>query len=552
MDDTNLYKALSRLSLKSLDAVQNGQGLTDFDNYMHVTRPIEEVLQQKMHMIDATGGGIVLLIGSAGDGKSHLLSLVKHEFDWSDQCYYNDATASCSPKMTAIDTLKIALDEFSDANIHRTSAKKVVAINLGKLNAFIDDEEVKTKYGEIVSVVAPLFQDSQITETEHVKIVLFTEEQIFEFHPDVTVNYPVTSDFLSEILEKIVASDKTNPFYRAYIDDLDNGVGKHTPLILNYELLMSKSVRHSVVMSVIEAIVRFNLKITPREYLDFIYSILCWTGSYEEKDNFFEALLPTLFYHGAVANKIMVALSKLDPLKYGSTIHDEELAILFTSYKITDELSNMMVTSNVPQYIIARTNKFYDNNGIDTERTVKFLFRLQHMLCYHSESVEYKMYLKVLSGVFLKDANTMSRLYDIVTSAMPRHYGSYYREEGLVPLNLQGSSYHFFCSLKMDPCDIQSSFSEETPNHFPLFILLRWQINDKMVELRMDYKLYRYLLDLNDGKLALNYENERNVIFSKFLRQLSQLCDCSKRLVIVGPDSQKISFKEQFGKLSLQ
>ena len=99
MDDTNLYKALSRLSLKSLDAVQNGQGLTDFDNYMHVTRPIEEVLQQKMHMIDATGGGIVLLIGSAGDGKSHLLSLVKHEFDWPDQCYYNDATASCSPKI---------------------------------------------------------------------------------------------------------------------------------------------------------------------------------------------------------------------------------------------------------------------------------------------------------------------------------------------------------------------------------------------------------------------------------------------------------------------
>lgn len=162
------------------------------------------------------------------------------------------------------------------------------------------------------------------------------------------------------------------------------------------------------------------------------------------------------------------------------------------------------------------------------------------------------MYLKVLSGVFLNDANSMSALYDIVTSAMPRHYGSYYREEGLVPLNLQGSNYHFFCCLELDPCDIQSSFREVTPNHFSLFIMLRWLINDKKVELKVDYKLYRYLLDLNDGKLAINYENERNVIFSKFLRQLSQLCDCSRRLVIVGPDSLKISFKEQFGKLSLQ
>lgn len=109
MDDTNLYKALSRLSLKSIEAVQSGQGLSDFDQYMHVTRPIEKELEQKMHEIDLIGGGIVLLIGSAGDGKSHLLSLVKDKFNWTESSYYNDATVSCSPKKTAVDTLKMAL-----------------------------------------------------------------------------------------------------------------------------------------------------------------------------------------------------------------------------------------------------------------------------------------------------------------------------------------------------------------------------------------------------------------------------------------------------------
>lgn len=552
MDNTNLYKALSRLSLKSIEAVQSGQGLSDFDQYMHVARPIEKDLKQKMHEIDQIGGGIVLLIGSAGDGKSHLLSLVKDKFKWTENSYYNDATVSCSPNKTAIDTLKLALVEFSDDKIQTTSEKKVVAINLGKLNAFIDDEEVKSKYGEIVSVVKPLFEDEAVKETEHVKAVLFTEEQIFEFHPDVKEDYPVDSIFLSTILDKIVACDDNNPFYKAYQDDLENGVGKNSPLILNYELLMSESVRHTIVMSVIEAIIRYNLKITPREYFDFLYSILCWTGTYVEKDNFFEALLPTMLYHGVGANKIIVALSKLDPLKYGSTNHDEDLAVLFTSYKIQQDMADMIKTANVPKFIVERTNKFYENNGIDTERTVKFLFRLKHLLCYHSESYVYKHFLKALSGIFLDDKSTMNELYELVSLAMPRHYGSYSRSEDMIPLNLQGSSYHFFCKIDMEPCGVQATYSMSNPNRFPLFVGLEWQIGNDSIELKLDYQLYGYLLELSDGKLAINYENERNVLFGKFMRQLNLLCDCSKKLVIIGPDSKKITFKEQFGKLSLQ
>ena len=552
MDDTNLYKALSRLSLKSIEAVQSGQGLSDFDQYMHVTRPIEKELELKMHEIELIGGGIVLLIGSAGDGKSHLLSLVKDKFNWTESSYYNDATVSCSPKKTAVDTLKMALVEFSDAKIQTTSEKKVVAINLGKLNAFIDDEEVTNKYGEIVSVVRPLFEDEAVKETEHVKVVLFTEEQIFEFYPDVKVDYPVDSIFLSKILDKIVACDDNNPFYKAYQDDLENGVGKNSPLILNYELLMSESVRHTIVMSVIEAIIRYNLKITPREYFDFLYSILCWTGTYVEKDNFFEALLPTMLYHGVGANKIIVALSKLGPLKYGSTSHDEDLAVLFTSYKIQKDMADMIKTANVPKFIAERTNKFYENNGIDTERTVKFLFRLKHLLCYHSESYVYKHFLKALSGIFLDDKSTMNELYELVSLAMPRHYGSYSRSEDMIPLNLQGSSYHFFCELKMEPCEVLPTYSASNPNRFPLFVELKWHIKNDAKELKLDYQLYGYLLELSNGKLAINYENERNVLFGKFMRQLNLLCDCSKRLIIIGPDSNKITFKQQFGKLSLQ
>ena len=109
MTKSNLYREFSKLSLNSIKSVQNGQSLNDLDLYLHVERPVESVLRQKMRDIDQCGGGIVLLIGSAGDGKSHLLSRLRSEFDWDSSSYYNDATASCSPNKTAVQTL-IVLD----------------------------------------------------------------------------------------------------------------------------------------------------------------------------------------------------------------------------------------------------------------------------------------------------------------------------------------------------------------------------------------------------------------------------------------------------------
>ena len=154
---------------------------------MHVDRPIESKLVEKMDEIDNAGGGIVLLVGSAGDGKSHLISRIKQMSDWGGWSFYNDATASSSPKKTAIDTLKKALVEYKDENLYKTSKKLVLAINLGKLNALIYDEEFKTDYEEIVNSTLPIFDDDDTTpliNTERVKVIMFTDEQVFEFYAD--------------------------------------------------------------------------------------------------------------------------------------------------------------------------------------------------------------------------------------------------------------------------------------------------------------------------------------------------------------------------------
>lgn len=566
MAASQLKAAFLHLSQHSVDSVQNGKTFTNWDEYMHVERPIESKLKEKMKEIDNAGGGIVLLVGSAGDGKSHLISCIKKESDWGDGCFYNDATASSSPKKTAIDTLKEALVEFKDENLYKTTQKLVLAINLGILNALIDDEDFKKDYKEIVNSTSPIFDDSNTTpqintervKAERVKVVMFTNEQAFEFYADSSSEIPVASDFFSNIIKKVVSETIDNPFYAAYTADKASGVSPKDPLILNYELLRIPDVQNTIVLTIIEAIVRYKLIITPREFLDFLYSIIVYPhydeyiDGHKEKKEFFEALLPSLLYYGS-ENMIQKAISKLDPLKQSSTEHDKQLSVLFTSYSIPPSYLTEQQNSELPVELLKRTNEFYANNGRDIERTTKFVFRLKHLLSYHTESEVYKSYLALLKGIFNKDVHKMQEIYDVVAKAIPRHYGSYFEKSNMVPLNIQGGRYRLFGSLQLKPEPVKSYHSDLYKNEFLMRFDMSWKFPDESVPLRMDFQLYSYLNELNRGKLALSYENEKDLAFSRFLRKLVEKCNCEHEITVVKSDLGVLELSESsFGNIQLQ
>lgn len=553
MAASRLKEAFLHLSQHSVESVQNGIAFTEWDQYMHVDRPIETKLVEKMDEIDSVGGGIILLIGSAGDGKSHLISRIKQMSDWGESCFYNDATASSSPKKTAVDTLKEALVPFNDVNIQTTNKKLVLAINLGKLNTFIEDDEVKCSFSEIVKATSPIFDDDDTTppiETKRIKVVVFSDSQAFEFSLNKESDYPVNAEFLDLILDKVVSQSDSNPFYRAYLQDKANESNHIDPLLLNFELLSLPEIRQTISMTIIEAIIRCKLNITPREFLDFIYSIIVFPhyAEYEEKKDFFDALLPNLFYCGS-SNTIQRAISTLDPLKHSSIEHDKQLSILFTSYSIPTDYLN----GNLPEKLIKRTNGFYSNNGRDIERTIKFVFRLNHLLDYHSENPIYISYLSLLRGIFAHNKQKMQEIYDLVQKAIPRHYGSYYSKNNMIPLNIQGGRYRMFATLSLAPEIINAPYSEDNPSEFLLRFDMKWKFHDESVNLRMDYQLYSYLYDLNHGKLALSYENEKDLSFSRFIRQLIDKCDCANEITIVRSDPAEFKLTETtFGNIQLQ
>ena len=557
MSATNLKAVIQKLSQGAVESVQSGSKLDRLSDYMHIVRPIERQLMEKMQAIENEGGGIVLLIGSAGDGKSHLISCVKKAMPETSFFFYNDATASASPKRTAIETLKEALVEFKDASLAQTHQKLVLAINMGKLIAFVDDQEVQDEYKELVKVAYPVIDDDDLTnpeDTYRVKTVLFPNHQIFEIDKtNVDVEYPVNSVFLSSIFEKIVNPVDDNPFYLAYKKDISDTDNINDPVILNYYLLCNPSVRATIVKYIIEAIVRFRLIITPREFLDFVYNILVYPrlSQYKENRDFYDALLPNLLFCGG-DNRIQKAMSNLDPIKSSSTEHDKMLSLFFTSYSIPDMCFPQELQNQVPDYIISRTNKFYQDNGRNIEATTQFLFRLMHLFNYESENDCYKSYLKVLQSVFRKDISNLTSLFKLVATAIPRHYGSYYSKNNMIPLSIQGGNYKLFAKLSMKPKDIIPICWDSSDNEFLLNFIMKWNCDGHEVKLPMNFQLYEYISKLGEGRLAISYDNDKDIAFSRFVRELSTLCTSSMdEVIIVAPNGSEKSLSESLNTIQL-
>ena len=551
MFDSELKTIFLKLRQGSSQAVQNGQSFNDLERYLHVERNVEGYLVKLMKDIDEVGHGLILLIGSAGDGKSHLMSSIQQDYPALAERFhfYNDATESYSPNCSSIETLKKVLSSFQDDLIDSSTDKYILAINLGKLNAFIDDDYNKCHYTRLIELVSCLFDDDLHTtgntiQSGPIRFIDFSCQQMFEMEFDSEKEYPITSRFLRKLLEKITKPASDNPFYLAYKNSVVDGV--HDPIVVNYRILQRKATQNTIIRLIIESIVRFKLIVTPRDFLDFISCIIVYYGidEYKPRVDYFKALLPSLLFDNT-GNNILESISKLDPLKFSSTEHNRDLATLFTSSEppadyLTDDLKDLGLYDKIKSY--------YENNGKDSSNLTKFLFRLKHLKSYHSESVIYKSFIQYLVGCYKGDyQNSIIPLYELVNTAIPRHYGSYDSTTGLVPLNIQGSRFRLYASVVTDEDFQCPDFNPDNPNSFNLFMVLNWTSAGVKISLKLDFQQFEYLSSLNQGRLSLNYEGDRSHAFSHFIHELVKCSSANKEVTIKSDEEIVKTLKKIMG-----
>ena len=243
---------------------------------MHISRNVEEELIEILHKIEVSGRkSLVLLCGSAGDGKSHLLSYLKNDLKLLDNyVVYNDATESSAPSKTAIETLSEALQGFSDKNLDQPGKNFILAINLGVLSNFVE-----STYGEAFKqlreyVINSNILTNQLDEKGYEKNSAFQHVSFSDYHMYNLTMHGINPEYVERILEKIFHMGLENPFYDAYNKCKECPLSKKCPVKHNYEFFTNEKNRKYVANTLVEVIIKDKEILTTREILNYIYDIV--------------------------------------------------------------------------------------------------------------------------------------------------------------------------------------------------------------------------------------------------------------------------------------
>lgn len=275
----NFISVLSKLRKLSMESVENTASFDDFKKYLHVLRPVEEELRSLLNRVNAANKKtLILLCGSAGDGKSHLLSYLRnadsaHLLDGFE--LYNDATESSAPLLTSIDTLAEKLAPFNDDNCHSDDGfKMILAINLGTLNNFIESEKgaafsALKKYVEANEIFSAFVRPNEYQESSVFQHVSFSDYQVFTLKED-----GVGTEYLEELLSKVFRPDDANPFYKAYMENTGCTLCQKCPVRHNFEFMSSTEHQKAIIKKIIEVVIKDKAIVSTREVLNLLYDIL--------------------------------------------------------------------------------------------------------------------------------------------------------------------------------------------------------------------------------------------------------------------------------------
>lgn len=205
INGSRLIYELSKLRESSVHAVENIEEFSEYKQYLHVEREVEKNLREVLNEVSESSlPTLILLSGSVGDGKSHLLGRLRHQIPemMSKFKVHNDATESFNPNQNSLETLDIVLSSFRDEIIGRNSDKLILAINLGILHNFLESK-FASKYTKLKKFVEDthLFKvgvENKRVASDYFRLINFGDYELFEL-----TNSGVKSDYIQEVINRI-------------------------------------------------------------------------------------------------------------------------------------------------------------------------------------------------------------------------------------------------------------------------------------------------------------------------------------------------------------
>ena len=585
MNNKCLIDELKKLKESSKEAVENITRFSEFKNYMHVKRNVQDEL---FNIIDksskSNSSKLILVCGGVGDGKSHIISYFKNnypdmmlEFD-----IHNDATESFEPGKTSIDTLNDVLKDFNDDNILHSNKKLILAINLGALSNFIDSKyednfKKLKKYVEDKKILDVDISDNSYEEESNFQFINFSDYHIYSLTEE-----KAKSQYVEDIVNKITQDDERNVFKNSYKSNCQNCDKCYKcPIKINYEMLMKESVKEKLIDVLIECVVKDKLIISTRSLLNFIYDFIVNT-ELDNKNNeelklyidkisceqFIKCIFVSNLFDHRELSQILNSLNKIDPINSISEDLDniiiklnitEDIAGVFNSYLNIDGnnyLESLMSKNDAIEYEKNKLKTKTEQNYL-IDSLINMFIRLNIFIPREDLNLDDKIYLEYMKNLYywnIGERRKLANLYNNVKVAIYNWNGEV--SDGRINISVGKNQMRYKISQKLnlsaDLSNIKVNGSEELLKFNPSLII-GYKSEDKGTNYKIDidFNLYELLMRIKDGYRPNKNDKYNYINFVEFINKIQKLGSQNKEIYIedkqgLGISNYKLVYNQEF------
>ena len=555
---------LSKLRKLSIESVEDTASFAPFKRYLHVVRPVEEELRTLLRRVNYENAKcLILLCGSAGDGKSHLISYLRHadpEGLLDSFELYNDATESSAPNLTSIDTLYEKLTPFNDDNYQTDDGQKMIlAINLGTLNNFIDSDKGKAftnlkKYVEDNEIFSSYIRKDIYNTGSVFQHISFADYQVFTLKEN-----GVGIEFLSALIEKVFCKTEDNPFYQAYKNNDSCALCQRCPVRHNYEFLSEPNHQQVVIKKIIEVVIKDKTIVSTRDVLNLIYDIIVHPSfDYSTMCHampevnylirYIQYSTPMLVYEYDDISPLLNAIRKHDILKERQAEIDVS-AMRFHSLENINE-TIIQATSGTPYASLNKT-EIGVLGGMKPELKkviYRFIVRTKEFKGDYPISAQKEllsMYIKYLYCQHSGKEKQLKSLYESTKKAIMNWDGQF-DNDYIDYICIDDSNERFWV---IEQLLIQSEIYklQETSNdevlRFSTNVKLRFKKssgdNLETAEIDMDYALFEMISAMREGYRPTVQDKNRHTDFISFVQRLIEFGNKGTRIELLPKDHEK-------------
>ena len=554
-----LIQELSKLKESSKEAVEGLNTFSKFKTYMHVNRDVQDELQQIILAADKEESAqLILVCGSVGDGKSHIISYFKnkHPDVMSNFTLHNDATESLEPNKTSMDTLNDVLDNFSDEKIGTSTEKLILAINLGTLNNFIDSEygkrfKVLQKYVESKKILEKSIIENRFDSASNIQFINFSDYNLYTLKDG-----KVQSKYIKELINKITNPSEVNDFYNSYKENCSICKNKDKcPIKANYELISEDNVQNAIVDLLVQCIIKKKIIISTRALLNFMYDLIIARSYIDvnspmfkdkigklKNEEYINSLTPNIIFDHKELSFIFNALSTLDPLNVRNEKVDDFIIKFNNSTELIEFFDQYI---DYPKGYIEKINNvnFDELEGRRIKTNLLKLFIRSYYLCgkgdlFSLNDEVYENFIKYLYFWNKGDKAKLIGLYGEIKDGILKWNGE--AEKNNINIFVGKSQLKYKVSEKLELKADTSSLPINKDSELIKFLTemeIRYKGDnlDSSCSIDIDYSLYDLLIRVGNGYRP-NKKDKNN--FIKFIEFINKI-ECA------GSQNNQLTFTEK-------